>query len=114
AVLRLGSTQPVPVDVRIVATTSVDLAAEVERGRFRSDLYFRLNVAQIAIPPLRLCKAALPELVETAIRRFNATAARPVTGVAPEVLDRLYEHEWPGNLRELFNVLSRGLILAQG
>jgi DNA-binding NtrC family response regulator/HAMP domain-containing protein len=113
-VLPLGAHKPVPIDVRIVATTSRDLAAEVEAGRFRGDLYFRLNVAQLSVPPLRLRRQALPELVEAFVRRFNASADRPVTGVAPEVLDRLYEHGWPGNVRELENVLSRALILAEG
>ena len=113
-VLPLGAHRPLPIDVRLVATTSRDLAAEVEAGRFRSDLYFRLNVAQLSVPPLRLRRQALPELVEAFVRRFNASAARPVTGVAPEVLDRLYEHDWPGNVRELENVLSRALILAEG
>ncbi|HVS19662.1 MAG TPA: sigma 54-interacting transcriptional regulator, partial [Planctomycetota bacterium] len=113
-VLPLGASRPVPIDVRLVATTSRDLAAEVEAGRFRSDLYFRLHVAQLSVPPLRLRRQALPELVEALVRRFNASADRPVTGVAPEVLDRLYEHSWPGNVRELENVLARALILAEG
>ncbi|MCE9595218.1 MAG: sigma 54-interacting transcriptional regulator [Planctomycetes bacterium] len=113
-VLPLGSTRPIPLDVRIVATTSKDLSREVQAGRFRDDLYFRLNVAQLALPPLRLRKQAIPELVEAALRRFNASASKPVTGVAPGVLDRLFEHDWQGNLRELFNVLSRGFILANG
>ncbi|MCK6448943.1 MAG: sigma 54-interacting transcriptional regulator [Planctomycetes bacterium] len=113
-VLPLGSTRPIPLDVRLVATTSKDLSAEVQAGRFRGDLYFRLNVAQIALPPLRIRKQAIPELVDAALRRFNSAAPKPVTGVAPGVLDRFFEHDWPGNLRELFNVLSRGFILAQG
>jgi DNA-binding NtrC family response regulator len=113
-VLPLGATRPVAIDVRVVATTSRDLALDVERGRFRGDLYFRLNVAQIAIPPRRLRRQALPELVESFVRRFNASAARPVTGVDPGVLDRLFDHPWPGNVRELENVLARGLILAAG
>ncbi|MCC6408332.1 MAG: sigma 54-interacting transcriptional regulator [Planctomycetes bacterium] len=113
-VLPLGSTRPVPLDVRLIATTSKDLSREVQAGTFRSDLYFRLNVAQLSLPPLRLRKQAIPELVDAALRRFNAAAPKPVTGVAPGVLDRLFDHDWPGNLRELFNVLSRGFILAQG
>lgn len=113
-VLPLGATRPVPLDVRIVATTSADLASEVERGRFRSDLYFRLNVAQISVPPLRLRRQDLTGLVEAYLRRHNASAARPVTGVSPAVLDLFVDHAWPGNLRELENVLSRGFILAAG
>jgi len=110
----LGAQRPVPIQVRIVATSSRDLAAEVEAGRFRSDLYFRLNVAQVLIPPLRHRRQALPELVQAFVRRFNTSADRPVTGVDPKVLDQLYEHDWPGNVRELENVLARGLILAEG
>jgi transcriptional regulator with GAF, ATPase, and Fis domain len=110
----LGATRAVPLNVRILATTSSDLASEVDRGRFRGDLYFRLNVAQLAVPPLRLRRQDLTELVAAFVRRFNASADRPVTGVAPEVLDLFFDHDWPGNLRELENVLSRGLILAGG
>jgi DNA-binding NtrC family response regulator len=113
-VLPLGAHKPLPIDVRVVATTSRDLAADVDAGRFRGDLYFRLNVAQLSVPPLRLRRQALPELVAAFLRRYNASADRPVTGVAPEVLDRLYDHAWPGNVRELENVLSRALILAEG
>ncbi len=113
-VLPLGATEPVPLDVRVVVTTSRDLALEVERGTFRPDLYFRLNVAQVSVPPLRIRQADLPELVASVVRKFNASAARPVTGVDSRVLDVLFDHPWPGNLRELENVLSRGLILAGG
>ena len=110
----LGSTRTVPLDVRIVATTSRDLARDVDAGAFRGDLFFRLNVAQITVPPLRLRRRDLPPLVAAAVRRFNESADRPVTGVDPRVLDRLFEHPWPGNLRELENVISRALILAGG
>ena len=113
-VLPLGATRPVAIDVRFVVTTSAGLAEEVERGRFRGDLYFRLNIAQLTVPPLRLRKQAIPDLVELVIRRFNASADRPVTGVAPEVMDALYDRDWPGNVRELENALSRALILAPG
>ncbi len=113
-VLPLGATRPIPIDVRIVATTSADLGAEVERGRFRTDLYFRLNVAQILVPPLRLRRQDLPDLVEAHLRQHNASADRPVTGVDPAVLDEFFDHSWPGNLRELENVLSRAFILGAG
>jgi DNA-binding NtrC family response regulator len=86
----------------------------VERGRFRSDLYFRLNVAQLSVPPLRLRRQDLPALVDALVRRFNATADRPVTGVAPAVMDLFFDHAWPGNLRELENKVARALILADG
>lgn len=106
----LGSTQVIPVDVRVVATTSTDLARAVEEGRFRGDLYFRLNVAQLLVPPLRLRRAALPKLVQSILARFGGGVEGE--DLDPELLDRLYEHPWPGNLRELENVLRRALVLA--
>lgn len=105
----LGSTQSIPVDVRVVATTSTDLARAVEEGRFRGDLYFRLNVAQLLVPPLRLRRAALPKLVRTILERFGG--AIEGEELDTELLDRLYEHPWPGNLRELENVIRRALVL---
>lgn len=113
-VLPLGAVEPVAIDVRIVATTSRDLSREVEEGRFRRDLYFRLNLAHVTVPPLRLRKAALPALVERHLQRFNAQAKRPMTGIAPAALDRLFGHDWPGNLRELENVMTRAFVLADG
>jgi DNA-binding NtrC family response regulator/GGDEF domain-containing protein len=113
-VLPLGATATVPIDVRVLATTSADLGVEVERGRFRSDLYFRLNVAQVLVPPLRLRRQDIPGLVEASLRRHNASAARPVTGVSPAVLDLFFDYSWPGNLRELENVLSRAFLLGAG
>lgn len=110
----LGASQPVRIDVRIVATTSRDLALDVERGDFRADLYFRLNVAHVTVPPLRLRRQALPELVEAFVRRFNTSSDRPITGVDPKVMDALFEYPWPGNLRELENVLSKACVLASG
>jgi DNA-binding NtrC family response regulator len=113
-VLPLGATRPVPIDVRLIATSSRDPASEVEAGRLRRDLYFRLNVAQVGVPPLRLRRQAIPELVEAFLRRYNASAARPVTGVSPKVMDVLFDHDWPGNVRELENVVTRALVLAEG
>jgi DNA-binding NtrC family response regulator len=110
----LGSARAVPLDVRIVATTSRDLARDAENGAFRRDLYFRLNVARIAVPPLRMRRLDLPGLVAAALRRHNMSADRPVTGVDPRVLDALFEHPWRGNLRELENALSRALLQAEG
>ena len=100
--------------MRVVATTSRDLSREVEAGRFRRDLYFRLNLALVTVPPLRLRKAALPALIDRLVRTFNVSAKRPVTGVAPAALDRLFAHDWPGNLRELENVLTRAFVVADG
>jgi transcriptional regulator with PAS, ATPase and Fis domain len=113
-VLPLGATRVIPIDVRLIATSSRDLGLEVEHGNFRQDLFFRLNVAQVTVPPLRLRRQAIPELVNAFIRRFNVSAARPVTGVSPKLMDVLFDHDWPGNVRELENVISRGLVFAEG
>jgi DNA-binding NtrC family response regulator/HAMP domain-containing protein/GGDEF domain-containing protein len=110
----LGSTRSIAVDVRVVATSTVNLATAVEQGTFRRDLYFRLAVAQVEVPPLRQRRQALPALIESHLRRFNASAALPVTGVAAEAMDLLFEHPWPGNLRELENTLQRGFTMAAG
>ena len=110
----LGSSTPVPIDVRIVATSSADLAREVEAGRFRQDLYYRLNVAHVTVPPLRQRRSAIPDLVTAYVKRFNERADRPVTGVDPKVFDALHDHPWPGNLRELENCLAKACILAGG
>jgi DNA-binding NtrC family response regulator/GGDEF domain-containing protein len=110
----LGASRPIPIDVRVVATSSVDLAEAVERGDFRGDLYFRLNVAQVSVPPLRLRKGDVPDLVAAFLQRFNSSADRPVTGVAPELLDLLGQHDWPGNVRELENAIAKGCVLANG
>ncbi|MFM7296828.1 MAG: hypothetical protein ACKO4Q_06355, partial [Planctomycetota bacterium] len=87
---------------------------EVEAGRFRQDLYYRLNVAHVTVPPLRQRRSAIPELAPAYVRRFNERADRPVTGIDPKVFDALHDHSWPGNLRELENVLARSCLLAQG
>ena len=103
---------PEPVDVRIVATSGVDLRAEVEQGRFREDLYFRLAVVTLRVPPLRSRLAELPafvELLSARITERTRTTARPF---GPEALRRLTEHSWPGNLRELENAVERVQVLA--
>jgi DNA-binding NtrC family response regulator len=109
---RVGSTQERHADVRVVAATNKRLEKEIEAGRFREDLYYRLNVVTIEIPPLRERRGDIPELVE----HFLAT--RPVGAVrlqiAPEALQALQNYDWPGNVRELANVLERAQILAEG
>jgi DNA-binding NtrC family response regulator len=107
----VGSEQEIPIDVRIVAASSRPLAAEVEAGRFRKDLYYRLQVVEIGLPPLRAHKQDIPELVA----HFIATLA-PQLGVAPitvgnDELDYLRQYDWPGNVRELRNLIERSLIL---
>jgi DNA-binding NtrC family response regulator len=109
---RVGGTQEVHADVRVVAATNRDLAQELKAGRFRDDLYYRLNVVAIELPPLRERREDIPELVE----HFLAT--RPVgplrSRVSPEAMQALMSYDWPGNVRELANVLERAQILAEG
>ena len=111
-VLRVGGTEPVPVDVRVVAATNRDLEREVREGRFREDLFYRLNVIPIALPPLRERRTDIPLLVE----HFLAKHGEPgrTRGIAPEALEALALYSWPGNVRELESVVERTLLLADG
>jgi DNA-binding NtrC family response regulator len=111
---RLGGTRTLKVDVRLVAATNRDLRAALEQGTFRQDLYYRLNVVPIDIPPLRDHKEDIPELVNLFIARFAGRSAKQVTGISPEALQKLMEFHWPGNIRELENIIERGAALAPG
>ncbi|MEZ6013977.1 MAG: sigma 54-interacting transcriptional regulator [Planctomycetota bacterium] len=108
----LGGAAPIPVDVRVVATSAVDLSAEVAAGRFRPDLYYRLAVLTLRVPPLRQRREALPALVVELGRSVAARLGVAPRGLAPDALDRLLEYPWPGNVRELENALERTLVLA--
>ncbi len=111
---RIGGVRPIPVDVRVIAATNVDLAAAVAAGRFREDLYYRLNVIQIRMPPLRERRDDVPLLVEHFLARFNQRLGKRVVGVDPSALAALMAWSWPGNIRELENVVERGVLLADG
>jgi two-component system, NtrC family, response regulator PilR len=100
------------VDVRIVAATNRDLEAEVDKAAFRQDLYYRLNVIQIRLPPLRERREDLPLLVDHFVRKFSAEHGRPVTGTTPEVMSALMTYHFPGNVRELENMIERAVTLA--
>jgi two-component system response regulator PilR (NtrC family) len=113
-VLPVGSTNPVKVDVRIIAATNRELSAEVEASRFRDDLYYRLNVFEIAIPPLRKRLDDLPGLVEHLIQRHNNEMKMSYKGVDSATMRILMSLPWKGNIRELDNVLERGMILGDG
>jgi formate hydrogenlyase transcriptional activator len=110
---RVGG-EPVPVDVRLVAATHRDLAAEAAAGRFRADLFYRLNVFPVAVPPLRDRPGDVPALVDHFVRHFAAKHGRPVTGASAQTLAVLSRHPWPGNVRELQNVVERAVILSDG
>lgn len=104
----------VPVDVRVVAATNRNLQAEVTAGRFRADLFYRLNVFPVAVPPLRDRRSDIPELVLHFVRRAAERYGRAVTRVHPAALRALTAHDWPGNVRELQNVIDRAVILSDG
>ncbi|MCC7115266.1 MAG: sigma-54-dependent Fis family transcriptional regulator [Burkholderiales bacterium] len=112
--LRLGGTRPVRADIRVVAATNRDVRGEVEAGRFRSDLYYRLNVVGLDIPPLRERPGDVPLLARHFLRKFAAMMKRPVDTFAPEALDLLESYPFPGNVRELANAIERGVALATG
>ena len=113
-VKRLGSEQPLFVDVRIIAATIKDLARAVAEGRFREDLFYRLNVLPLHLPPLRGRKEDIPLLVEHFLQKYNAQHRLNIRGVTETALARLLEYPWPGNVRELENTMERAMILTQG
>jgi DNA-binding NtrC family response regulator len=110
----VGSNQSVKVDVRLIAATNRDLREEVQQGRFRQDLFYRLNVVSIKLPPLREREGDLPALVQHFITKYAARLERSVTGISPEAMDRLRSHSWPGNVRELENAIEHAVILTRG
>ena len=110
----IGDAKPRNVDVRVIAATSRDLEREVASGRFREDLFYRLDVFRVKVPPLRERREDVPLLVDHFIARFRETLGRPVRTIADDALDRLLAHSWPGNVRELENVIERAMILADG
>jgi DNA-binding NtrC family response regulator len=111
---RLGSNLTRNVDVRVIAATNVDLRAALEQGRFREDLYYRLNVVPISIPPLRARKEDIPFLAIHFVRKLSKDLGTSVHEISPAAVDRLLEHSWPGNVRELENTIERSLVLASG
>jgi len=110
---RVGGTQPIRIDVRFLTATNRDLKEQIRLGRFREDLFYRLNVITITLPPLRERKGDIPLLVDGLIRRLSEKNQTPARGVSKLTLERLMNYHWPGNVRELENALERALILAQ-
>src|SRR5262249_59684903 len=111
---RLGSTRTLRVDVRLVAATNRDLARMVADGRFRSDLYYRLNVFPLVLPPLRERPDDIPRLVRHFTQRFARRMGRRIETIPSTVLEALVHYAWPGNVRELQNVIERAVILSPG
>jgi DNA-binding NtrC family response regulator len=111
---RLGDTRPLPVDVRVIATTNRPLGALVAEGKFRADLFFRLNVIPLSLPPLRERRDDIPDLVDHFVGKYAAACRSRVIRFSPELLERLQAYQWPGNVRELENFVRRALVLASG
>jgi DNA-binding NtrC family response regulator len=112
--MHLGGVQEVQVDVRIIAATNIDLRQLVREGRFREDLFYRLNVITIDLPPLRQRREDIPLLVHFFLRKYSEENDRPVRRITPEALRPLMSYSWPGNVRELENVIERAVVLSSG
>ncbi len=110
---RLGGDRPIPVDVRVIAATNADLEEEMKAGRFREDLFYRLNVITIQIPPLRERRNDIPALARHFIQRYNAETNSEVKGLSPEALQVLMTYSFPGNVRELENMMERAVVLEE-
>ena len=111
---RLGGTRTIKVDVRLIAATNRDLPTMVEAGTFREDLYYRLNVVTIEMPPLRERKEDIAALADFFIRRFAGELKKKIDGLEPDALKLLMRYNWPGNIRELENAIERAMLLADG
>jgi DNA-binding NtrC family response regulator len=111
---RVGGEESIRVDVRVVAATNRDLREQVLNGAFRRDLYHRLNILRIELPPLRSRREDVPRLIDGFIRQFSAQHDRPFVGIEPEALRILVEYDWPGNVRELRNLVESMVVLAPG
>jgi two-component system response regulator AtoC len=111
---RIGGAKPINVDVRIIAATNRDLNSAVRDGHFREDLYYRLNVVPLVLPPLRQRKEDIPDLANHFLRRSALETKKSFTGITEEALQKLMAYEWPGNVRELANVIESAVVLGQG
>jgi two-component system response regulator AtoC len=109
----VGDSKSMKIDVRVIAATARDLEEEAKKGTFREDLYYRLNVLSIKIPPLRDRSEDIPLLCEHFIKRFNTTLGKNIKGIAPAAMSRMLEYNWPGNVRELENAIERAAVLAE-
>jgi formate hydrogenlyase transcriptional activator len=110
---RVGSSRPMRVDVRVIAATNRDLGEAVERGHFRADLFYRLNVFPLEVPPLRDRGLDIPELAMFFLQRFSKKLGKRIETVSQSTLDQLLAYSWPGNIRELQNVIERAVVLSQ-
>ncbi len=111
---RLGGMETISVDVRFIIATNKDLEGAISAGQFREDLYYRLNVVSIFLPPLRERKEDIPELISYFLKRFNKELGKEISGITSSAMEKMVFFEWPGNVRQLENVLKRAMILCQG
>jgi two-component system response regulator HydG len=112
-ITRVGGEEAIKVDVRVIAATNKDLAQEIQAGHFREDLYYRLNVVGLTVPPLRERKEDIPLLAQYFMTRFAEKNRKPVKQITPQAMDRLLKHPWPGNVRELMNSIERAVVLSR-
>jgi two-component system response regulator HydG len=112
-ITRVGGVEVIPVNVRIIAATNKELIQEIEGGRFREDLYYRLNVVTLNVPPLRQRKEDIPLIAQHYLRVFTEKNRKGIKGFSPQAMDRLLRYHWPGNIRELMNAVERAVILSQ-
>jgi two-component system response regulator HydG len=112
-ITRVGGSEVVKVDVRLIAATNRDLVAEIQSGRFREDLYYRLNVVTLRVPPLRERREDIPLLAQHFLEVFSARNRKTVKGFTPQAMDRLLKYDWPGNIRELMNTVERAVVLSR-
>jgi PAS domain S-box-containing protein len=110
----LGSIKPVPVDVRVIAASNKDLARLVRAGKFREDLYYRIHVVHLKLPELRQRREDIPLLVDHLVAKFNHLQGKDIAGVSDQVMARLMEHDYPGNVRELENIIEQAFVLCRG
>jgi DNA-binding NtrC family response regulator len=111
---RVGGNEEIPIDVRVVAATNQDLEELVAQGRFREDLFYRLNVIQVHLPPLRRRKDDIPLLARHFLAMYSRELQKPIRDIAPDAMDLMLRHRWPGNVRELENAIERAVTLGSG
>jgi two-component system response regulator HydG len=113
-ITRVGGEQVVPIDVRLIVATNKDLMAMISAGQFREDLYYRLNVVNLNLPPLRERREDIPLLAQHFLEKFSELNRKSIKGFTPQTMDHLIRYDWPGNVRELMNTVERGVVLCRG
>jgi transcriptional regulator with PAS, ATPase and Fis domain len=113
-IVRVGGTEPVKIDVRVIAATNVNLAEAVKEKKFRLDLYYRLNIINVDIPPLRERKEDIVELVSHFVKHYREAFKKEIDFVPQSIINRMLNHDWPGNVRELENLIQRAVLMAKG